>query len=214
MQACPVHTDSGGYVQLVAAQRFEEAYLVARSPNPLASVCGRICAAPCEDACRRGLIDEPVTIRPLKRFVTEAFGAESAQPELFSKLTSAAAAASDPGCRRARHMSQLSASAGAQNRDAKVAVIGSGPAGLACAHDLAVLGYQVTIFEALPATGGMLRFGIPEYRLPRGVIDREVGLIANLGVTLRTGVALTAEYNLQSLRNEGFVAGNRCGGEL
>ena len=79
MEACPVHTDSGRYVQLIAEGRFEEAYFVARSPNPLASVCGRVCAAPCEDACRRGAIDEPVTIRPLKRFVTERHGAESAR---------------------------------------------------------------------------------------------------------------------------------------
>ena len=86
MEACPVHTDSGRYVQLIAEGRFEEAFLVARSPNPLASVCGRVCSAPCEDACRRGWVDEPVTIRPLKRFVTERFGAESAQPEFFRKL--------------------------------------------------------------------------------------------------------------------------------
>jgi NADPH-dependent glutamate synthase beta subunit-like oxidoreductase len=86
MEACPVHTDSGRYVQLIGEGRLEEAFLVARSPNPLASVCGRICSAPCEDACRRGWVDEAVTIRPLKRFVTERFGAESAQPEAFRKL--------------------------------------------------------------------------------------------------------------------------------
>jgi NADPH-dependent glutamate synthase beta subunit-like oxidoreductase len=71
MEACPVHTDSGRYVQLIAEKRYEEAFFVARSPNPLASVCGRICSAPCEDACRRGSIDEPIAIRPLKRFLTE-----------------------------------------------------------------------------------------------------------------------------------------------
>ena len=105
MQACPVHTDSGRYVQLIADGRYEDAFLVARAPNPLASVCGRICSAPCEDACRRGWIDEPVTIRPLKRFVTERYGAESAQPDTYRKLTDGEPAApfeddADPGCRR------------------------------------------------------------------------------------------------------------------
>jgi NADPH-dependent glutamate synthase beta subunit-like oxidoreductase len=85
-------------------------------------------------------------------------------------------------------------------------VVGSGPAGLACAHDLAVLGHDVTVFEALPQAGGMLRYGIPEYRLPRGVIDREVALIESLGATIKTAVALTPEYNLRNLREEGFEA--------
>jgi NADPH-dependent glutamate synthase beta subunit-like oxidoreductase len=208
MEACPVHTDSGRYVQLIAEGRFEEAYLVARSPNPLASVCGRVCAAPCEDACRRGWIDEPVTIRPLKRFVTERYGAESARPDAYKQmLVEEPGDRGDPGCRRAWHMSQI----GSNNRRSldgkkKVAVVGSGPAGLACAHDLAVLGYAVTVFEALPDTGGMLRYGIPDYRLPRAVIDREVAVVQSLGATIRTGEALTEERNLQSLRDEGFEA--------
>jgi len=205
-------------VQLIADGRFEDAFLVARSPNPLASVCGRICAAPCEDACRRGWIDEAVTIRPLKRFVTESYGAESSRPDSYRRIVEAAGAAAgqgdaDPACRRAWHMSQLGRQApsgvsadGARPAGKKVAVIGSGPAGLGCAHDLAVLGYDVTVFEALPDTGGMLRYGIPEYRLPRGVIDREVALIERLGATIRTGVPLTAEYNLEQLRKEGFEA--------
>jgi len=220
MQACPVHTDSGRYVQLIAEGRFEEAYLVARAPNPLASVCGRICSAPCEDACRRGWIDEAVTIRPLKRFVTEQFGAESARPEFFRRLQEGHP---DPGCRRLWHMSQLrgvgtnrgtqadlgtQADRGTQtsNSGKKIAVIGSGPAGLGCAHDLALLGYDVTIFEAQTNSGGMLRYGIPSYRLPREVIEREVALIEQLGVTLRTGTPLTADYNLSHLREEGFAA--------
>ncbi len=88
MEACPVHTDSGRYVQLIAEQRFAEAFMVARSPNPLASVCGRVCSAPCEDACRRAWVDEAITIRPLKRFVTEKYGAESSQPDFFKLLMS------------------------------------------------------------------------------------------------------------------------------
>jgi formate dehydrogenase beta subunit len=209
MEACPVHTDSGRYVQLIGEGRLEEAFLVARSPNPLASVCGRICSAPCEDACRRGWIDEAVTIRPLKRFVTERFGAESARPESFRKLAEAGrggGATSEPGCVRTWHLSQLHAEAPATKPGRKVAVIGSGPAGLACAHDLAVLGYAVTVFEALPDTGGMLRYGIPEYRLPRGVIDREVAVIERLGARFETGVKIDEKRGLRELRDEGFEA--------
>jgi NADPH-dependent glutamate synthase beta subunit-like oxidoreductase len=215
MQACPVHTDSGRYVQMIAQGKFEEAFLIARAPNPMASVCGRICSAPCEDACRRGWIDEPVTIRPLKRFVTERYGAESAKPESYRRLLEGEALlenedGADPGCRRAWHLSQLGRTVDkasrAKHEGRKVAVVGSGPAGLGCAHDLAVLGYDVTIFEALPNVGGMLRYGIPEYRLPRGVIEREAAIIERLGATIRTETPLTAEYGLQQLRAEGFEA--------
>ncbi len=208
MQACPVHTDSGRYVQLIAEDRLEEAFLVARSPNPLASVCGRVCAAPCEDACRRGWIDEAVTIRPLKRFVTERYGAESAQPDSYrTMLEDTPGDGRLPGDQRPWSMSELARSSRASEvTGRKVAVVGSGPAGLACAHDLALLGHEVTVFEALSETGGMLRYGIPEYRLPRGVIEREVALIERFGVKFRTGTALTAEYGLQHLRNQGFEA--------
>jgi NADPH-dependent glutamate synthase beta subunit-like oxidoreductase len=215
MQACPVHTDSGRYVQMIAEGRFEEAFLIARAPNPMASVCGRICSAPCEDACRRGWIDEPVTIRPLKRFVMERYGAESAKPESYRRLLDADILRedrddADPGCRRVWHLSQLGRTVNAKIRAGregrKVAIIGSGPAGLGCAHDLAVLGYDVTVFEALPEVGGMLRYGIPEYRLPRGVIEREAAMIERLGAKIRTETPLTADYGLQQLRAEGFEA--------
>jgi len=208
MQACPVHTDSGRYVQLIAEDRLEEAFLVARSPNPLASICGRVCAAPCEDACRRGWVDEAVTIRPLKRFVTERYGAESAKPDTYrAMLDNAQGAGRLPGNQRPWNMSELARSSRANEvTGRKVAVIGSGPAGLGCAHDLALLGHEVTVFEALSETGGMLRYGIPEYRLPRGVIEREVALIERLGVKFLTGTALTAEYGLQQLRDQGFEA--------
>jgi len=202
MEACPVHTDSGRYVQLIAEGKYREAFFIARSPNPLASVCGRICSAPCEDACRRGAIDEAVTIRPLKRFVTERYGAESTDPESYRSLLEEA---DDEGCHRLWHLSELR-SRQSKGNGRKVAIIGSGPAGMACAHDLALLGYSVTVFEALDKLGGMLRYGIPEYRLPRGVIDREFGLLSQLGVTVRTSTPLTEEYNLQSLREEGFDA--------
>jgi NADPH-dependent glutamate synthase beta subunit-like oxidoreductase len=173
MEACPVKTDSGQYVQCIADGDYLSAFLVARSSNPLASICGRICAAPCEDACRRNWIDGAVMIRPLKRFVTEQYGVESSSPEIFRELLRGRA---DPGCSRPGHLSQL-ADRQEEGVGKKVAVVGSGPAGLGCAHDLALLGYEVTVFEALDQPGGMLRYGIPEYRLPRGVIDREVAAI-------------------------------------
>jgi len=215
MEACPVHTDSGRYVQLVGEGRYEEAFLVARSPNPLASICGRICAAPCEDACRRAKIDEAVSIRALKRFVCEQFGAESPRPDAYRSLfpgqEAENSAPSDPGCQRRWHLPVLSAgiSQEAEPRRSdgkKVAVVGCGPAGLACAHDLAVLGYAVTIFDALDQAGGMLRYGVPEYRLPRGVIEREAALIRDLGAEFRMGTPLTEEYGIRELRDEGFEA--------
>ena len=199
---CPVSTDSGRYVQLIAEGRDEEAYLVARAPNPFASICGRVCAAPCEDACRRGSIDAPISIRALKRFVTERYGVESVRPDtqdrLFSELVS-------EGNRYAGHLPvhPLGAPAGGKR---KVAVVGSGPAGLAAAHDLALLGYEVTVFESNSEPGGAMRFGIPEYRLPRTLIRAEVDKMLALGVTLKLGTPLTPEFGLAELRRQGFEA--------
>jgi formate dehydrogenase beta subunit len=183
--ACPVHTEAGKYVALIAEGRYREAYAVARRPNPLASICGRICAAPCESVCRRGEIDAPIAIRALKRFVTERFGVESMMD--FSVLTEIY------GRRPDRYPEP-------------VAVVGSGPAGLACAHDLALLGYPVTIFESAPVAGGMLRLGVPEYRLPRALIQLEVNAILSLGVELRTGVRLGRDLSLSDLWSQGFRA--------
>jgi len=183
--ACPVHTEAGKYVTLIAQGRFREAYAVARRPNPLASICGRICAAPCESVCRRGEIDAPISIRALKRFVTERFGVESMLD--FSVLSEIY------GDRAGRY-------------DEKVAVIGSGPAGLGCAHDLALLGYRVTIFEAAPVAGGMLRLGVPEYRLPRALIQLEINAILSLGVELRTGVRIGTDLTLSDLKRDGYAA--------
>ncbi len=202
MQACPVHTDSGRYVQLIAEKQYQDAFFVARSPNPLASVCGRICAAPCEDACRRGSIDQPISIRALKRFVTEQYGAESKDPDAFRGLLDQA---DDRGCHRTWHLSELRNQT-EKKKNKKVAIIGSGPSGIGCAHDLALLGYDVTIFEALEKPGGMLRYGIPEYRLPRGVIEREIDVLYKLGVEIKTSTPLTDKFNLKSLREQNFEA--------
>jgi formate dehydrogenase (NADP+) beta subunit len=197
---CPVATDAGRYVQLITDGRYEDAYLVARSPNPFASVCGRVCAAPCEDACRRGSIDAPISIRALKRFVAEQYGVESVHPNTQDQLRTALV---PEGNRYAGHL-PVASFAPADSAGAKVAVIGAGPAGLAAAHDLALLGYRVTVFEAATEPGGMMRFGIPEYRLPRSIIRGEVDKILELGVELRLSTPLTPDYGLAQLRAEGF----------
>jgi NADPH-dependent glutamate synthase beta subunit-like oxidoreductase/ferredoxin len=178
--ACPVGTHAGGYVSLVAAGRYREAYLLARGPNPFASICGRICAHPCEAACRRQHVDSPVSIRPLKRFVTERYGVES--EEDFEGILEAA---DQPRPR--------------VDDGGRVAIIGAGPAGLSCAHDLALMGHQAVVFDAAPEPGGMMRMGIPDYRLPRDLIAREVAFIESLGVELRLGVTIGEDITFAEL---------------
>jgi NADPH-dependent glutamate synthase beta subunit-like oxidoreductase len=197
---CPVSTDAGRYVQLIAEGRDEAAFLVARAPNPFASVCGRVCAAPCEDACRRGSIDAPIPIRALKRFVTEQYGVESIRPDTQDALAGQSLV---EGNRYAGHERPTRETSSLRR---KVAVIGAGPAGLAAAHDLALRGYAVTVFEAAGEPGGMMRFGIPEYRLPRTLIRAEIDKILALGVELRLGARLAAGYGLAALRADGYEA--------
>jgi len=199
---CPVQTDAGRYVQLIADGRDHDAYLVARAPNPFASVCGRVCAAPCEDACRRGAIDAPVSIRALKRYVTEQYGAESMRPDTQDELRPGGVHLGN------RYIDQLPL--GSQIRGAgapprrKVAVIGAGPAGMAAAHDLALLGHDVTVFEAASEPGGMMRYGIPEYRLPRSLLRAEIDKILALGVTLHLDTPLSSSFGLAHLRADGY----------
>ncbi|MBX3282849.1 MAG: FAD-dependent oxidoreductase [Acidobacteria bacterium] len=201
--ACPVKTDAGRYVQLIAQGEYKEAYLVARSPNPLASICGRVCAAPCEDACRRGRIDAPVSIRALKRFVTEKYGVESMEPSTQDALFEGS---TEAGNKIRWHLPILETSKRIQKREEKVAVIGAGPAGVSCAHDLALMGYHVTIFEASALPGGMMYHGIPEFRLPRQIIEKEIAKVKNLGVEVKFNTPLSAEFGLAELRKEGFKA--------
>jgi NADPH-dependent glutamate synthase beta subunit-like oxidoreductase/ferredoxin len=202
---CPVQTDAGRYVQLIAEGREEEAYLVARAPNPFASVCGRVCAAPCEDACRRGAIDAPISIRALKRYVTERYGVESVRPDTQDKLRETP---TGEGNRYAGHlpMAAFSAARPRSKGRARVAVIGAGPSGISAAHDLAHLGYDVTVFEAAGEPGGMMRFGIPEYRLPRSLIHAEIDKVLALGVALKLGTPLSPSFGLAELRRDGFEA--------
>ncbi|HEX8909018.1 MAG TPA: FAD-dependent oxidoreductase, partial [Anaeromyxobacteraceae bacterium] len=176
-----------------------------RAPNPFASVCGRVCAAPCEDACRRGSVDAPISIRALKRTVTEKFGVESMHPDTQDQLLGALVG---EGNRYPGHL-PVHPLAPAASRDParrKVAVVGAGPAGMAAAHDLALLGYAVTVFEGAGEPGGMMRHGIPEYRLPRSVISAEIDKILALGVTLELGKPLTPAFGLAELRQAGFEA--------
>jgi len=201
--ACPIHTDAGRYVQLIARGEYEKAYLTARSPNPFASVCGRVCAAPCEDACRRGKIDGAVSIRALKRFVTEKFGVESLEPDTQTKLLQIE---TEPGNKTPWHLPMLRVSRTHVARGQKVAVIGAGPAGISCAHDLALMGYLVTIFEASETPGGMLVHGIPEFRLSRSVIDKEIDRVVEMGVELTLNAPLRVGFGIQQLREMGFQA--------
>jgi NADPH-dependent glutamate synthase beta subunit-like oxidoreductase len=200
--ACPVKTDCGKYVQLISEGRFEDAYLTSRSPNPLASQCGRICAAPCEDACRRKIVDKPVSIRALKRFVTEQYGIESRSPATWRKLQHG----TEPGNKWAWHLPLLEGELLGVGDGRKVAVVGAGPAGLAAAHDLTLMGYDVTIFEATERGGGMAFHGIPEFRLPRGVLDKEIRMIEDMGVEIRYSTPLTAEFGVRQLREQGYAA--------
>jgi formate dehydrogenase (NADP+) beta subunit len=183
-RACPVLTNAGRYVTAIAAGDDELAYRIARLPNPFPSICGRVCAAPCEQACRRGSIDEPIAIRALKRYVTEQYGVES---EHGSTIYRDAAPMSPP-------------------RDERVAIVGAGPAGMACAHDLATYGYKPVVFEAQDRPGGMMVLGIPPYRLRRDLLEEEIRAILDMGVELRTNQHLGSDFSLASLKADGFAA--------
>jgi formate dehydrogenase beta subunit len=179
LAACPVHTNAGAYVAAIADGDDEFAYLTARLPNPFASICGRVCAAPCEDACRRGKIDEPIAIRALKRFVTEKYGVESKR-NMWAALEPRAV----------------------PDKGKSVAVVGGGPASLSCAHDLMLQGYSVSLYEATEILGGMMVLGIPEYRLPRYLIDQEIQEIVDLGLDVHMGVRLGEDVTLDELRDD------------
>jgi NADPH-dependent glutamate synthase beta subunit-like oxidoreductase/ferredoxin len=176
--ACPVHTDAGAYVTAIADRRFRDAYRIAREHNPFPSICGRVCAAPCETACRRGSLDNPISIRALKRFVTEKYGVESEfGAELWHEAHGPVPPADGPS----------------------VAIIGSGPGGLAAAHDLRLSGHRVTIYEAQPYLGGMYVHGVPEYRLDRQLIAAEIQAIVDLGLEIRLNCRVGTDISFQSV---------------
>src|SRR5512143_1743997 len=173
---CPAEINVQGYVQLVKLGKYEEALKLIMERLPLPGVLGRVCPHPCEAKCRRAEMDESVAICNVKRFAADQVDLGAIAPPLVE-------AKSD-----------------------RVAIIGSGPAGLACAYHLALKGYRPTIFEALSKPGGMLRVGIPDYRLPKEVLDREIDNILRLGVELKTNTALGRDFTLDSLFDQGYQA--------
>ncbi len=176
--ACPANVDIPGYVSLVAENRCAEALRLHRERNPFPAICSRVCFHTCEDKCRRATLDEPVSIRGVKRFMVDQ--------EVTIQL---------PEMRESP-----------ENARRKIAIIGAGPAGLSCAYFLARLGYQPKVYEAEPRPGGMLVQAIPAYRLPREIVAREVRMIENLGVEILTDMELGRDFSLKSLRAEGCEA--------
>lgn len=175
---CPAHINVQGYVALAAKGKYQEALQLIKEENPLPAICGRVCQHPCESVCKRDEIDEPVAINSIKRFVADLdLNADTRyMPEIRDK------------------------------KEDKVAIVGSGPAGLTCAYYLAQEGYQVTIFEKVPVLGGMLTTGIPSYRLPRDVVEAEIQVIRDMGVTVKTGVEVGKDITIAQLRQEGYKA--------
>jgi NADPH-dependent glutamate synthase beta subunit-like oxidoreductase len=183
--ACPGGIHVQGYIALIAQERFQEAIDLIREAIPFPGICGRICTHPCEINCRRNEVDNPVSIRLLKRFVSDW---ESQGAGETVKLKS----------------SQVQG----HEQSKRIAVVGAGPAGMTAAHDLSRKGYAVTVFEKLPVIGGMLAVGIPAYRLPRDVISKEYELIANQGVDMRlnTSIGPGGDYSLADLFSDGYAS--------
>ncbi len=186
--ACPVHTDACGYVTAIADGRYQDAYRLARATNPFASICGRVCGAPCEMNCRRGSVDSPVSIRALKRFVTDQYGPETGDYTTYNDACNTAMLPPNHG------------------EGERVAVIGAGVAGLTVAHDLSRIGYKVTIFEAYSEPGGMLTAGVPVFRLPRDLVRNEIQAILSLGAELKCNLKLGRDFTIADLRRQGFKA--------
>jgi NADPH-dependent glutamate synthase beta subunit-like oxidoreductase len=213
--ACPVHTDARGYVRAIADGRFEEAYLIARGPNPFASICGRICGAPCEAACRRGKVprvdddgcfvanDRPISIRALKRFACEYAGPETKPTD---EVLKAVQSFMPPVAANTEEMAALLRSCidgkFIKADGERIAIIGAGPAGLSAAHDLALMGFAPVVFEIEPVAAGMLAVGVPAYRLPRELIEKEVEVVKALGVEIRCGVKVGEDISFAELRKD------------
>lgn len=172
--ACPNNVNAHGYVAMIANGKYEQALEVITRSLPLPGVIGRICPHPCEEACRRNTVDEPISICSLKRFAADQIDIDDLPiPDITQ-------------------------------RDEKIAIIGAGPAGLTAAYFLALEGFKVTIFEALPVAGGMLRVGIPDYRLPPEVLEKEIKWITRLGVEIKFNTALGNDISIDGLFEEGF----------
>ena len=178
-RACPVNLDIRGYIGLIADGKYEESLNLIREKLPFPGIIGRICPHPCEDSCNRGTRDKPLCIRDLKRFVSDYETTGGKLPFQKERRT---------------------------NREEKIAIIGSGPAGLACAHDLALEGYNLVVYEALPRAGGMLAVGIPDYRLPQTILEQEIDLVRNMGVQIKYNITLGKDVTLDDLFKEDYKA--------
>jgi formate dehydrogenase major subunit len=186
--ACPAGVRVRDYIDLIRKGKYQEAVRVIKENNPLPAACGRVCVKPCELACRRNLVDEPVAIDFLKRFVAD-WEREEGIKEDISQKTEDKIQNTNP-----------------EPRPQQVALIGAGPASLSCAYYLAGMGYKCIILEALPEPGGMLRYGIPEYRLPNDVLDKEIASICRHGVEIRCNTVLGRDVTIDSLISDGFEA--------
>ncbi|HWQ79966.1 MAG TPA: FAD-dependent oxidoreductase [Anaerovoracaceae bacterium] len=175
---CPAHIDAHGYVTLIGEGRYEEALDVVRRVTPFSGVLGRVCVHPCESNCTRRFVEQPISIASLKRFIADTD----------------------------RKGNQKKIEVKAESRDTKVAIIGAGPAGLNCAYSLAKEGYRCTVFEKLPVGGGMLKVGIPDYRLDKKVLDYEISLIEDIGVEIKYNTEIGRDFTLEDLKAQGFKA--------
>ena len=181
--ACPAHIAVQGYLKKAAEGKYKEALELIKRENPFPAVCGRVCNRRCEDACTRGTIDQPIAIDAVKKFIAEQdLNAEH------------------------RFVPEIVVASNRGRWKEKVAIIGAGPAGLSCANYLATLGYYPTVFEKNPEPGGMLRYGIPSYKLEKDVIKAEIDIMREIGVEIRTGVEVGKDVTIQQLREQGFKA--------
>lgn len=175
---CPAHIAVQGYIKLASQGRYREALELIKKENPFPAVCGRICPRKCESACTRGEIDDPIAIDEIKKFIAEQD--LNAEHRFIPKIKN--------------------------NYNKKIAVVGSGAAGLSCAYYLAVEGYKVTVFEKERVLGGMLTLGIPSFRLEKNVVEAEINILKELGVEFKTGIEVGKDLRLQDLREEGYEA--------
>jgi len=180
-ETCPVNLDIRGYIGLIADGKPEESLDLIREKLLFPLTIGRICPHPCEEACNRDIVDKPLCIRDLKRYVADYEMKLLSKPKPKEKVSG-------------------------EHKSDTVAIVGAGPAGLACAHDLALRGYPVTIFESLPVAGGMLAVGIPDYRLPRNILEMEIDLVRQLGAEIKNNTRIGKEIKLTDLFNQGYKA--------
>ncbi len=176
--ACPADVNAQGYIALLQQGKFKESVELVRKSIPFPAICGRVCYSPCEDACARKNVDEPVSIRALKWLIADI----------------------------EREQGQVKSEPIPKTHTEKVAIIGAGPAGLSAAYELAKLGYYITVFEAMPEPGGMMRYFIPDSRLRKDVVTNEIAYIQDLGVEIKTDVLFGRDLSIDSLRNDGYEA--------